>query len=149
MQQIHAMIKQFALLIALLCLGVFGVACSNNDDSPKERNIAILMGSFYLKNQTRINDSMTKAELCLHWHDKHLVISDSISSGLGELPSSDWAELKIPSNAIAAATLFGESDDYIYAINDAGKVHVFMGKTVQGKSEEDIEAVYEKIYEEQ
>lgn len=148
MHQIRTMMKQFALLICIFCLGVFGVSCSNTDDSPNVKEVDVLMGNFYLKNQTRINDSMTKASLCLHWHDKHLVISDSISSGLGELPTSEWAELKIPTNAIAAATLFGESDDYIYAINDAGKIHVFMGKTVQGKSEEDIEAVYEKIYEE-
>jgi hypothetical protein len=107
------------------------------------------MGNFYLKNQTRINDSMTKATLCLHWHDKHLVISDSISSGLGELPTSEWDELKIPGNAIAAATLFGESDDYIYAQNDTGKIRVFMGKTVQGTSEGELEAVYEEIFVEE
>jgi hypothetical protein len=143
------MIKKYALVITLFSLGVFGLACSNNDNSTKERSVEVLMGNFYLKNQTRINDSMTKAALCLHWHDKHLVISDSISSGLGELPKTDWAELKIPTNAIAAATLFGESDDYIYAQNDAGKIRVFMGKTVQGTSEEELEAVYEEIFVEE
>jgi hypothetical protein len=143
------MITKYAGLFTLLCLVVMGVACTNNDNSPKEKTVEVLMGNFYLKNQTRINDSMTKATLCLHWHDKHLVISDSISSGLGELPKTDWAELKIPTNAIAAATLFGESDDYIYALNDAGKIHVFMGKTVQGTSEEELEAVYEEIFVEE
>jgi hypothetical protein len=143
------MITKYAWLFTLLCLVVMGVACTNNDNSPKEKTVEVLMGNFYLKNQTRINDSMTKATLCLHWHDKHLVISDSISSGLGELPASEWDELKIPGNAIAAATLFGESDDYIYALNDAGKIHVFMGKAVQGTSEEELEAVYEEIFVEE
>lgn len=131
----------------LMSCFLFG-ACSNQEDHSLEKNPQVLMGNFYLQNQTRINDSMTKATLCLHWHDKHLVISDSISSGLGELPRAEWVELKIPNNAIAAATLFGESDDYIYAQDDAGKIHVYMGKTVQGKSEEDVEAVYEEIFAE-
>lgn len=140
--------KSMPWLMGILSLVVLGYSCSNNNSPTQENNPQVLMGNFYLKNQTRINDSMTKAALCLHWHDKHLVISDSISSGLGELPSSDWAELKIPSNAIAAATLFGESDDYIYAQDDAGKIHVYMGKAVQGKTEEEVEAVYEEIFSE-
>ena len=142
------MIKPFVYASVLLVSSFLYVSCSNQAEHTMEKNPQVLMGNFYLQNQTRINDSMTKAALCLHWHDKHLVISDSISSGLGELPNSEWAELKIPNNAIAAATLYGESDDYIYAQDDAGKIRVYMGKTVQGKSEEDVEAVYEEIYAE-
>ncbi|MBU3677480.1 MAG: hypothetical protein FGM54_09940 [Chitinophagaceae bacterium] len=142
------MIKSWMYAVGMLGLFSLTYACSSNEAGSQEKNPQVLMGNFYLKNQTRINDSMTKATLCLHWHDKHLIISDSISSGLGELPTTDWAELKIPTNAIAAATLFGESDDYIYAQDDAGKIHVYMGKTVQGKTEEVVEAVYEEIFAE-